>query len=729
MANKGYNRKEMIFPLSCNPMLAKDDIRGIDVYFNLLKDAFCNSRIRNIAVTGTYGIGKSSIIKSFDTQNGFPFISKPKFLYISLGQYDPMHSSNSSVDSSSVHTVGKTTNPTLSEQLEFSEKNAIERRLLLQIYSKFKQKDFPSSGFRQIPEHAGVLKTALFTFFALAILLLILKPPLTQLLINWESSVSFFKTAIQWIRDCHELLEVGLYGVILVGATLLFARAYQWFSPRIKSLSVSLKSTNAELNLEKNACEDYLDQYTQELIYCLKRVRRKIGSTVVFEDMDRLDEDVCVSIFTRLREINYILNTHLGNNKYVRFVFVVNDEIANRLVFEKFFDYVLPVVPVLNRKSSEVIFRSNLKKMNTSLEASFRKEWRVGMTGIIGNRVIEFLGRHAKMRGFCCRIRMKFHIDKSAKETPSESVGWIDWRGLIAYKDSKYKKIDCFRELEAKGQNGILHMAAPCLTDYRRQYAILNEYALMVKLYHRNNPSELTCEILEGILAFLIYKYLWPEDYQRSISCKQNVLTGRAIEEAAGGVHKDLLQYFVKSGVLSIRCFYNAGFSENIVYALWRNKLCASPDAVQCEQIREIQPYESGYVEILKVVCQVNSAQDYSPSVNVLSETIKCLLRFRQSQEWSANNWFFKRRDISVCLAALNTLSEEECSSFIDWCKESEDDYDIFVKCDNRDAIHTLNGKWTCRMAKIFVSGVSKSHIPSGRLLLEDGQEVDLTTI
>lgn len=278
MANKVDSRKETIFPLSYNPKLDKNDIKGIDIYFNLLKGAFCNSRIRNIAVTGAYGIGKSSIIKSFDIQNNLPFKSNPKFLYISLGQYGHTHSkypNSDSTDSNSVHIADGTTNPALSaseetipnlsetnhsvagqeeelqQQSEFSEKNAIERRLLLQIYSKFKQKDFPSSGFRKIPEHVSVLKTALFTLFAMAILLLVLKTPLAQLLISWEPQGSLFKTVIQRIRDYHELLEVGLYGITLVGAALLFAYAFQWFSPRIKNSSVSLKATNAELSLEK----------------------------------------------------------------------------------------------------------------------------------------------------------------------------------------------------------------------------------------------------------------------------------------------------------------------------------------------------------------------------------------------------------------------------------------------------------------------------------------------
>lgn len=723
MANKRTPKKEIIFPLSFNPKLSKDDIKGIDVYFSHLDNAFKNPRIRNIAVTGAYGVGKSSIIKSFDVQYCHFFKKTPKFLYISLGQYDHTYS-ESSGDKCTNHLMTM-----LQQQSQAREKNAIEWRLLLQIYAKFKKKNFPASGFRQIPEHPSMLKAMSFTLFAMAIFLLVLKAPLAQLLRGWDPQTDLLKTFVQWILDWHKLLEASLYGIVLIGAAVLFVWAFRWFGPRIKSSGISLKATNAELNLEESACEDYLDQYTQELVYCLKQVRKKIGRTVVFEDMDRLDKDLCISVFTRLREINYILNTQLGDKKYVRFIFVINDEIANQLIFEKFFDYVLPVIPALNTRSSEVIFRNNLERINANLKMALQKERWIGAAGIIGSWIIQFLDEHTRIRYFCCKVRKALHLGKNSRGTPSSTVKLLNWAGLISYRESEYKPFDCFCELESRGQDSLLHAAAPYLTDYRGQYTILNEYALMFKLYHRNNPGELTYKTVEGMLVFLIYKYLWPEDYQRCIRGEQNVLTGRAVAEAAGNVHTKLLQSFVDSGVLNIRCFYNAGFDENIVNALWRDRLCASSDVAQCEQIREIQADELHHIEILKSLCQVGSTQNYAPSVTVLAETVKCLLRYRRSQERSEHDWFFSGRNITVCLTALSNLSEEDCTLFVAWCRKPGYDYDIFAKCKGRNSIHMLNGKWTYEMAKIFVSGVSKNRRPPGRLCLNDGQEIDLTKI
>ena len=50
-----------------------------------LEDAFGQSDIKNIALTGNFGAGKSSILRSFDkSQNG----GKEKYLYISLADFE-----------------------------------------------------------------------------------------------------------------------------------------------------------------------------------------------------------------------------------------------------------------------------------------------------------------------------------------------------------------------------------------------------------------------------------------------------------------------------------------------------------------------------------------------------------------------------------------------------------------------------------------------------------------
>ena len=67
---------------------------------------------------------------------------------------------------------------------------------------------------------------------------------------------------------------------------------------------ISLKSENAELEVEREDDKDYLDQYSMELVYCLEQTAKKIGHTVVFEDMDRMKLKDVVDIFARLKEYN-----------------------------------------------------------------------------------------------------------------------------------------------------------------------------------------------------------------------------------------------------------------------------------------------------------------------------------------------------------------------------------------------------------------------------------------
>lgn len=745
MANKQDKHEVTIFPLSCNPKLDKRDIAGIDVFFSCLKDAFRNPRIRNIAITGTFGVGKSSIIRSFDEQHKSPLRKRSKFLYISLGQYrhitpaaaastttvlnPPAASSTPGGNGTSVTVLNcpckQSCSNNQAEGSEVSQKNAIERRLLLQIYSKFKSKNFPYSCFRQIPDAPGILQTALFVLFAMAILLLLLKAPLAQLLLEWKPQCDQIKRVIQHVLDWHEFVEASLYGIVSIGAATLFAKGFRLLIPKIKTSSFALKGTNAEWNLERDACEDYLDQYTQELVYCLKRIRKKIDNTVVFEDMDRLDEDVCVSIFTRLREINHILNTHLGHKTYVRFVFVIDDKIANRLVFDKFFDYILPIIPKLNQKSAEVILRKNLQKINAGLAADFHKQWRTRTVGRFGCKIIELLDRHPKLRQLLCRLRK--WLSQYTKTTFSAKRNY--WERLLSYRESEYPSIKCFDAAEGNGGYGIVHMAASSLTEYRKQFAILNEYALMVRLYHENNPDKLTGDVTEGILAFLIYKHLWPEDYHRCINCQQNVLSGRSIDEAAGGVHKPLLDYLVTQRILNIRCLHYTGFSEDTVKEFWRNTLYSGTLESQCKQIQEIQPDEPDYIEILKEFCRVDPTKPDCVSVEILSEAVKCLCRTQATQAQSGNDWFFKDRDISACLHILAKLDLQTGLDFIAWCRGMGTDYDIFSKCAGRNIVHTFNGKWTLGMAKIFVTGVCRNKIDTDFLYLTDNSPVNLKTL
>jgi len=68
--------------LILTPLIPKSNV-NLGVYENALDSVFSNNEIRNIALSGSYGAGKSSIIKTYENKKS------KKFLYISLAHFAP----------------------------------------------------------------------------------------------------------------------------------------------------------------------------------------------------------------------------------------------------------------------------------------------------------------------------------------------------------------------------------------------------------------------------------------------------------------------------------------------------------------------------------------------------------------------------------------------------------------------------------------------------------------
>lgn len=354
------NTDKFLFPLSYDADLKETD--DLKIYYQYLDEAFAEPRICNMAVSGSHGIGKSSILHSYDKKRqqrrdeekkgvkkrilgmisrisilkNYIKVDEPHFLYVSLGKY-----------------INDDT------EKESEEKNIIERRILLQIYARFHKKDIEAGRFDMIqePSYLGRLKANLGGLMILMILLLIFYQPLGNLI---KSVVGKGCLLLKWKTQIH----IFLYMIVFTAVVVLVRYLIYYMLTQMHLKNIAVKSDNTEIDIERSACEDYLDLYATELIYCLEQIADKVDRTVVFEDMDRLNQKDCIEIFSRLREINYMLNQRLQGEKYVRFVYVIKDEVLNELQHAKFFDYILPIVPGMNKRSSEDIFRENLRLWN-----------------------------------------------------------------------------------------------------------------------------------------------------------------------------------------------------------------------------------------------------------------------------------------------------------------------------------------------------------------------------
>ena len=87
----------------------------------------------------------------------------------------------------------------------------------------------------------------------------------------------------------------------------------------------------------------------------------KIFNVVIIEDLDRFNN---TDIFTKLREINLLLNESSQIDRDINFIYAIKDDIfTNDKIRTKFFDFIIPVIPVINSTNSKEIL---LKKLNTN---------------------------------------------------------------------------------------------------------------------------------------------------------------------------------------------------------------------------------------------------------------------------------------------------------------------------------------------------------------------------
>lgn len=652
------NTDKFLFPLSYDADLKETD--DLKIYYQYLDEAFAEPRICNMAVSGSHGIGKSSILHSYDkkrqqrrneSKNAFekwisqiPVLRKckkhkrkkqtePHFLYVSLGKY---------------------INNTAEKDEE--EKNIIERRILLQIYARFHKKDIEAGRFDMIQEPScfGRFKANLGGLLILMILLLIFYQPLGSLI---KSVAGKGCLLLKWKTQIHIFFYLIVFAaVVVIGRHLIY---YMLTQMHLKNIAV--KSDNTEIDIERSACEDYLDLYATELIYCLEQIADKVDRTVVFEDMDRLNQKDCIEIFSRLREINYMLNQRLQGDKYVRFIYVIKDEVLNELQHAKFFDYILPIIPGMNERSSEDIFRENLKKVNQRLR---------------------------------------------------ELYGEVDRKF-----DGEYIIDTLLRYVERSGYRSLVHKAAPYIKDYRMQYAILNDYGLFFELYYKNNvktfKKSVFANLAEQILALAIYKNTWPDHYDKVTSGESPELFYTDVVE-----NKELAELLVDSRYqfLTYENLCYLGYSrDRLIYNITNY---IKEEISFWDQIGVISafPNDEIYVEaIMQFVDNEIPKDENSENVDNIARLLAEIIRYYMRSNASSKSKVLEKRDIHLCLKTLTFLEDDVWSEYINEVKnevywfldlENGKKFNVFNKCLNVEFIATRTD-WTEKEIEIFIYGTN----------------------
>lgn len=297
----------------------KNDIKNGQEYMAALDWALSKPNIHNIAISGPYGSGKSSVIESYLKQR-----KELKTLRISLAAFnlDEMVDGNGGV---------------IDEEL-------LETGILKQLFYSADSAKIPQSRYRKLQPEVK-WKNPLMGLLVLIVLcgtICFIAPDKAATFISNVNSLVRWKTAIVYI---------GLFGV----AWYLLARFLRWFKKNYNIREVQILD-KATLTNEKDVEESIFNKNMDEIVYFFETTKLEI---VVIEDLDRFKS---TNIFVALRELNNILNHYEKIDGRVKFVYAIKDDMfEHQGERTKFFDFIIPIVPYISSTNSGEVLRKALR--------------------------------------------------------------------------------------------------------------------------------------------------------------------------------------------------------------------------------------------------------------------------------------------------------------------------------------------------------------------------------
>lgn len=314
-------------------------------YVKALASALDDEQIWNIALTGSYGVGKSSILREIESH------AKSRVLKLSLSALAPI---NTSEFDDSVPKQARTAT------------NRIQQEIVKQLLYREQPHKMPGSRFRRIGRFNWLRGIAKALLLGLAVAVLFL-------LIGWSTQIAtVFVPLVHLGLWIHPLV----WGLSTIGAFLGFYLLHGQF------YITQFSAGSATVTLDDKSVS-YFDQYLDEIVYFFEVSKRNI---VIFEDIDRFDDS---RIFETLRALNTLLNNSPQIDGSIHFIYAIKDSIFDRIGLQeknrnldsgatsqedppqsetvranrtKFFDLVIPVVPFITHRSARNLAVALLKQ-------------------------------------------------------------------------------------------------------------------------------------------------------------------------------------------------------------------------------------------------------------------------------------------------------------------------------------------------------------------------------
>lgn len=386
------------------------------VYLDAIEDALSQGdSVKNIALTGGYGVGKSSVLKQLNASHQSRKTGKA--LQISLS------------------TLGLADGDGGGDMASESPTNRIQKEIVKQLLYREEPHKMPGSRFRRIakPKYGRSLGVAALGGFALT---------LVFYLAGWTAKLAslFFTT------EPGLWFQIVVFGVLTTGCLALLVLLHNRVSVK------GLKVASAEIALA-SAETTYFDQFLDEVVYFFDVTDYDI---VIFEDIDRFDDP---HIFETLRALNTLLNgSKQLDDRNIRFVYAIKDSIfellgtraagafganggagssaGDRVADEvaranrtKFFDVVIPIVPFITHKNARDLTTQVFEDINPA----------------ISGELIDLAARHLPDMRLIKNVRNEFLIFRSKVFGVGVDLSQDELFAMMLYKNTHLVDFELIR--------------------------------------------------------------------------------------------------------------------------------------------------------------------------------------------------------------------------------------------------------------------------------------------
>lgn len=376
---------------------AKDNI-----YSKAIDYAFDNSDVNNVAISGPLGSGKTSVLATYEKNH-----PEKNFIKISLASFQNKEISRAPSEIPVVYDPKLVVDPQgirmeneNEESLSDKESETLlEGKIINHLIHQIPKKNIPQTFFstkEDIKRKDVFLISAIITTWALAVLHLVFG---TQ----WNSftgtvfNLDFLNKILPLTSKPEAYFLSGLVVVILSFVITNFVVRAQKTKHILKKLNV--KGNEIEVFEDKE--DSHFDKHLNEMLYLLRHTK---ADAIVFEDLDRFDNNY---IYVQLRELNVLLNSkiklELKNRKFakvqdsmdsylmekfpqlytsrkknqIKFFYLLRDDIFSPKDRTKFFDFIIPVIPVVSFSNSFNVFLrifNNSKSYKNKIEPEFLRK-------------------------------------------------------------------------------------------------------------------------------------------------------------------------------------------------------------------------------------------------------------------------------------------------------------------------------------------------------------------